>query len=1268
MKTTPFQRPQRGGSPVAFGCAVAAVWLLGFASLKAAPTVAWVAGGPSATNSNYYGYTDGNTAEYSQFHTPIGLAVDSTGNYLYVADRDNNAIRELDLGGNETITFTTNSISQPVGVAVDSSNNVFVLNYGKGTNGTVLKFDLYGDLLATNATGLTNAGGIALDRIGDVYVTASNRLMEITAAGVVTNVAVITNAGTSLLGIAVQNHGPNAGMIAACDAGNNGIWLINPSTGAATKFAGFNGAGDNISGSPNWQFPYLTGVSAANAKFNHPYGVAEVGDGGLVISDYGNNRVKVLNVAGTVTNLYGVNSNLWVGPYNNGSYLGWVDGTVTYPDLEGDVEARLPSGIAYSSDGTVYVAEDYYHIIRKVTGAGLPLPPPPPAQVPAPEIGSVSFPPPSNLSSFNVISSGSGNYGSAVFNNDVTLAIEPGTNNSQVFFTYGPTGSSIPDPTSGSSPPAYPGDGSYPSQVPDLLGGARYPDMTIEAIGTKNDGSPNSTIVQARIQFIVGNPFIIGNNAAQFTVNDITANATLLYTTDGSDPRTNVNATAIGPISGTNGITLSVPFPSNTNSMLFQIVGVKTNYQSSAVVSQVFSSTNFVANAISFGFASGEASSDFIASPGQTFYAPITLTTLADTKMYSLQFNVTVTNAGPNPGPQITPGAFGFQSMLIKPLTNDIYTPIPPYMFIADASSPPPTNQIISYDGTNFIDLEFADTNINLLGVGWLERYTKTNLYDTLSQTLITYSQAHDDLFPNALHPNGVIVGGYEFQVPGTAIGGQTYQIQIGRPSATDDGIGAPGSDVYIATPTNGSLTAGPINSIKIVTLGLRKYIAGDAYPFRWFNAGDFGDTNLDNADVEQVFQSAAYTLNYPPFDPSSTNSDGDYTNVSDFFDAMDSCGYIGTLDGATGYYTNGYSTNNVNALFNGNDPTINQITFGDGKLDVCDVYVTFRRSLDTSLTWYRRFWTNGVRVAEATNYMVASQITGQSPSKPQPQINWSSTNSPQVNFSVGGTNVFSASPGQTVQVPITAQIIGDYPLRVLMLNLTVEPLDGSPPLTTAVQFAPNPALGAPTSGFTDSDGPGNYAAAWLNSAIGGLTGNTNIGTLTVTIPSSATSMSAYAVHFDEASASPNGLASFPKQTLTGLITLSSRTSSTYNDGIPDSWRLRWFGTVNNLLSVSNACPSGDGVNNWEKYVAGVDPNVPGDFPSLNARTPIPSGATAAIHWPTVNGKQYVILRSNTLFPGNWTPIATNTGTGTDMEFDDNSGGQTQFYRVQILP
>ena len=149
--------------------------------------------------------------------------------------------------------------------------------------------------------------------------------------------------------------------------------------------------------------------------------------------------------------------------------------------------------------------------------------------------------------------------------------------------------------------------------------------------------------------------------------------------------------------------------------------------------------------------------------------------------------------------------------------------------------------------------------------------------------------------------------------MPGSAVAGQTYQIQIGRPSATSDGVGAPGSEVLIDAPASG-----PITAIKTVTIGQSRDIAGDSAPFRWFNAGDFGNTNLDSADVMQVFQSAIYYLNYPP-------------PGSDFFDSMDSCGYTYT-DSGNGYLVKNnqaLTLNQLNALFDGDDTTINQIAFG---------------------------------------------------------------------------------------------------------------------------------------------------------------------------------------------------------------------------------------------------------------------------------------------------------------------------------------------------
>ena len=1471
--------------------AVMMTLLLTAANLSAGPTVSWVSGGPNnGLPVPGAGYVNGDITSEAEYNTPCGLTFDSTGNFLYVADRDNNAVRVLQFDIENTRTLQTYSnqnlvtslFSKPVGVALDKTHNVlFVLNRGNGTNGSVLQFQLQidgtADLIATNLSKVTNAGGIAVDTLDNIYVTASNQVFKVVPSGVSNVVATITASGASLQGIVVKRSGPTAGLLAVCDTGRNGILFVNPITGNVTTNAGFHGAGD---------FTTTDNISSSNnAHFFQPTGVGEAGDGTLIVSDYGNHRVKVVLANGVVTNLYGVTNSDWVTP--SLGYPGFTDldnGVVHVPDQPGGVSARLPNGVVLAPDGSVYVTEDYYHIIRHVTGAGLqsplPWPPPLPADLTATagygrvilawtessgatnynvkrsttsgvpytnnivgsvttngytdtnvingttyyyvvsasnaggestnssEVSATPLPSPAptilnvttnygqvtltwstsaGATSYNVKRSPSsgGSYTTIATNITSTSYTDTGVSNGTTYYyvvsavntggegpnssevsatppippplpprigwfdyegpigeqttvlhpvsganyytaynelfiaidpivdgihTYYTMDSSVPSSTNGSAPPHYQ-DGLVFAQH---LSVPAVPDLVIKAVNVGPGGS--SAIVTAEFLFQVGNPTIIGANAAHFTVSDITTNVTLWYTTDGTDP-TNASP-SIGPIVIANGnpVTLSINVSSN---ILFQARAFRDGYYPSGIGQQSFSPTNFVPNTISFGFASGEASSDFVASPGQYFYAPVTLNVLPDQTIYSLQFNVTVTNVGS--APLITPGAFNFESMLMKPIpgvTPVVYESIPPAMFV----STNPVPNWIKFDGsTNFSSLLFTNTSLNLLGVGWLERAGKTNLYDTTTQDLITYSQAHDITH---LSKDGLVeVGGYAFWVPITATNGQTYQIQIGRPSATSDGIGAPGSSVFIYAPTNGSPGGGTVNSIKTVTMGQRKYIVGNVYPFRWFNAGDFGNTNLQNADVMQVFESAIYKLNTPPPD-------------SDFFDAMDSCGNIG-VDNGSGIYTNTaiypilftYSitnytfnydaaTNLIDAtsnilsliapiyiyttsilevstntstyptatnvalvttpyyppsnpywpnLFDGDDQNINQIVFGDGVLDVCDVYVTYRRSLDPSLIWYRRFWTNGFRVADTTSNFFNPNVVSMSSlvvsKMARPAISFSATNQPKVDFA-GGDCI--ASAGQTVSIPITANIFGDYPLRVLMLNLTVVPLDGSPALTTPATFSANSALGTPWT--TDHQGNGNYSAVWLDSTISGLTGNATLGTLTVAIPTNATSSSAYAIHFDHASASPNGLASFPKQTLTGLITLSNRSSSYYNDGIPDSWRLRYFGTIYNLLSVSNACPTGDGINNWLKYVAGVDPNTPDDFPSLNSTTPAPVGATVAIHWPSVAGKQYVILRSSSLFNGSWTAIATNTGTGTDMEFDDAANGTVYFYRVQILP
>ncbi len=595
-------------------------------------------------------------------------------------------------------------------------------------------------------------------------------------------------------------------------------------------------------------------------------------------------------------------------------------------------------------------------------------------------------------------------------------------------------------------------------------------------------------------------------------------------------------------------------------------------------------------NSINFGFANGEASSDFIGAAGQSFYAPVTLSLVPAQKIYAFQFNVTVTNLGPVNITDLP----AFFSMLQKPSTD---TNLPPGYFDA-------------------IEPSILTSFPRLMTVGWFERYSGTNLYNTLAQDLVTYSQAHNFQYNSV---NGkVFLGAYRFTIPSTAQPTDIYQIELGRPSGTQDGV---------QTPVN----IRPVNALKQVSIANRRYIVGDTIPFRWFNAGDFGDGFIVNTDLIQVFQSCGefkpIRINTPPSD-------------SDFFDAMDSS------DGTV-------ST----SLLLADDSSIDTITQGDGSLNVDDLYVSYRRSLDPTLKWFARYWTNGFRAAEEVPNVFPQSFTETAAPKYVQDVN--SGAAPFVTFVapdvIAGTN-------RTIVVPIRAEIKGTLPIRITMLNFSIKPLDGSPAVAS-IQFTS--PLGQPA--FADSQGVGSYGAAWLNRGAAGLYGTNNIGTLTINLPVGTPNNAAYSIQFNHASASPNGLGVFPQKTCNGLLTVTDRSASSQNDGIPDSWRLKYFGTISsNLLSLASSDADGDGVSNFNEYKAGTDPNnITSFLRLLDAK----KQAGLTVRWPSVSGKTYVVESSPALLGTPWSVISTNiTGTGDNLEYTDSSANpDTRFYRVRVL-
>ncbi len=101
---------------------------------------------------------------------PVGLAFDHTGN-LYVANHGNNTIHRYSRTGADLGVFAGTGLSMPTGVAFDSSGRLVVCNYG---DGSLNIYSTTGDLLSRIATGLLNPIALALDSNDNIFVSTPN--------------------------------------------------------------------------------------------------------------------------------------------------------------------------------------------------------------------------------------------------------------------------------------------------------------------------------------------------------------------------------------------------------------------------------------------------------------------------------------------------------------------------------------------------------------------------------------------------------------------------------------------------------------------------------------------------------------------------------------------------------------------------------------------------------------------------------------------------------------------------------------------------------------------------------------------------------------------------------------------------------------------------------------------------------------------------------------------------------------------------------------
>lgn len=127
------------------------------------------------------------------------------------------------------------------------------------------------------------------------------------------------------------------------------VAVPSPQSGVISSIAGKGSSWRGFSGD---------GGLAIKAGLNLPFGVAVTADGGTLIADSGNHRVRLVARDGTITTIAGS------GPTAYGkSGFGGDGGPAT--------EARLhsPDGVAVTADGGILIADTTNHCVRLVARA-----------------------------------------------------------------------------------------------------------------------------------------------------------------------------------------------------------------------------------------------------------------------------------------------------------------------------------------------------------------------------------------------------------------------------------------------------------------------------------------------------------------------------------------------------------------------------------------------------------------------------------------------------------------------------------------------------------------------------------------------------------------------------------------------------------------------------------------------------------------------------------------------------------------------------------